>query len=483
VLSQSDTSIALVTTDHDGNGQTDLVRYRWDDGVLRRQVNGGTIVDICGELAEFELTLQADNRKEIVAAPAVVSDERLLASSSSPSSTSEEWLTHSSQSIGQHISSADFTSSSRLERGMQWMPTRYEIYGRQAGYSYYSTTITSELRVAAPDGSPTTDVLNITSINPATLSTSNGWLPVSIPATRWLSAEEGVCLQWHHGGGWNAAVFVTGHSSGRGMQRAALDTAVWTRPDADNGMLFRLYGKLRTPVHDHLEQSAARYVAATIVIQSDSQGSPMLHAGVDLANRPPVATILARSEFNTSAIAEDVNADGQADWTESAVTNGSTSDITNGQWVASNRRLQLQTVDVEGQLLDVRCRMRDSSALSGGAMLRLTVPNTSGQVVCSIALQLEKQTTGLQALTLLNETSANTYSTLQQFDSLPAELLDVRVTLNPERRVASFWLQGIPVAVHSVQNCTGTGNPSVVQLSAGQHTCEFDRIEVRATNL
>ncbi len=476
ILDHSPTSIRVVTTDADQDGNADVVQYSWS-GVSRagltRSINGGTAIAVCEDVTDFSLSLATRNETQAVPLPPVEGSEILLDQYTSTSGTTAVGVGYF-EACAQYVHPSAFLSTALLGSSDEWQISQVDFYASKT-MSTSGSSYGFEIVKATADGLPTHDLLYTDALDPDDASSSGGWLSLETEGLPWLDATQGVTLKFTYVDGWNRLTLLeTASGAGDGFQTTDSGTANWLRPATNRSLLFRVYGRVRTKTHQEQQEPARRFQMADIRLAAASLTDGPLYAAAEFLNRPLDAGLQADSDFTTYSITDDSNRDGFADWLLTSTSGTGSSTVASGKWTATNRAIKLTPVIRAGQQVDVRVTGRDTSSASGGVLARAAVLQRAGGKSVSAMAYLTLQSDGTQVLAIYEEIATDSFLQRTQFRMLDSTLQDLRMVLNPQNQTLAVWVNGVFMESIRLQLLASPSLPSTVQIQAYGNSCEFD---------
>ncbi|MBL8811340.1 MAG: prepilin-type N-terminal cleavage/methylation domain-containing protein [Planctomycetaceae bacterium] len=479
VLSRSATSVKLLTTDADQNGNPDVVEYNWSGtsgASLTRTVNGGTAVAVCADVVDFALEFLNDGESRAVLTSSAAGGEVLLQSHTSTSNMTWHTVGYS-DAYGQLIQPSSFTGTAALTGSDEWKITRVDYYAKRETYD--SATYRFDLDLAGDDGLPSHEHLYQATLDPSVASSTGGWYSVAVSDCPWIDATQPVTLTLTYLDDSNRLMIVESSASGAsGMLTTDESATEWLRPSHNRSLLYRVYGMKRTKAHSDESVSVRRLMFANIRLATSALVAQPLHAGAELMNRPFDTTHKALTNFSNWSLTDDSNSDGSVDWNVSATSSPSTSTVASGLWTASSQSLQLNGSIAAGSTVQTHVVCRDTSSATGGIQIRMAVPTTSSSSSVSSLLMLELQSDGSQTLTVYEEASTNVYAKAAQYRSLVSGLQDIHCVMNTSSQTLHVWVNGVWMGAHRIGLISSPSVTATVQIQAGASSCEFDACEV-----
>jgi type II secretory pathway pseudopilin PulG len=479
ILEYSPGSVRIITTDADTDGEPDVVAWNWsyESGApLTRQVNGGTAVPACDGVTDFGLDFIAQNITVGMPTPPIAAAAVTL-DAYRPSSGTTAVSVGYYDDYGQFISPEQFPTATRLTPEQQWQPTQIQVFLSATG-STGASTARIALRTATSDGLPTNETLYETTVDPNSFPVGGRWETLDLPDMPWLNADDGLCLTlaWRSGTRRLLAYFAP-RSTG-GFTASEVTNGEWMRPAPNDCLAYQIDGRVRTKRHRTTTQTRRRLRVADIRLETNETPGAPLYAASELLNRPWDHVRHANTEFDQDPTSEDRNADGVADWVMSTIGGSDRSTIASGLWTAFNRALTLSSLLRSGQTVDVHVRMRATQASGSGAVIHTAVSGSTDRQRLAIRMRLQKQSAGHQRLLVERESSENQFDRLTELKMLDGALLDLRMTLDPEQKLMSLWINAVPTCTLHVPFSTNSSITSTVVVAADDTNCEFDFIEV-----
>lgn len=480
VLSHSATSVRVVTTDADEDGDADIVTWQWSgtpgDDVMR-QVDEGPVVPACASATDFDLTFPTTAVPLSLPGAAVASEPATLDWYRGPLTVTSHTVGEEDH-YGQWIHPEQFPAETRLAADQEWQPTALHAWVARSGSGSGGSAVQIDVSRASGDGRPTSDLLRSVQVDPAVFSSLGSWETLVLPNAPWLSADEGICVTLTFLSGDTRAVVQSGSPANGGWFVSDVSTGAWTAPDARRALQLSVSGRVRTRPRLAVPQHRSRHDRVEIRLETtDTAGRP-LYAATELLNRPWQQSLFARSSFDTDPTAEDCNGDGTGDWTLAVTGASGHSSRSGGLWSAKNRSLSLKTVLPRGQVLEIQTRFRATESAGDGAVVRGSVVSSDGTGTLAFRVRLAGESDGTQTLLIEHEQSTDSYARIARFASLDSGLQTMRITADPDLQTLGVWVGPVLMGSFHLPDSSTTAVPSIVQLQSPDCASEFDFVHV-----
>lgn len=479
VLDHSPTSIRLVTTDANEDGNQDVVQYAWSEisgDDLLRSVDGGPAVSICDDITDFNIGLATRDSATAIPSPSIAGSEQLLDDFAS-TGTSTQKTVNEGEAYAQFIHPSRFPASATPGSGDEWQITRIEYFASKTAF-FFSGEYQVDVLKATEDGLPSHETLYSVQMDSRDASSSGSWLSVAMDGLPWLDSTEGVTVTFSHLNGYNClALRMAEASSANGYLTTDSSESEWLRPATNRSLLFRVYGRIRSRTHLDQQEPARRFQMASIRLAATSLSEGPLHAAAEFLNKPLDATLFADTDFSANSITSDSNRDGLADWALTVTGSPNSSTVASGKWTVKNEAIRLTPSIAAGQPVDIQVCCR-SALTSGRVIIRSAVPQLTGGQSISALAYLTLQSDGTQTLAVYEETGTNTFVRRSQYPMLSSSLQTVRLVLNPQSKSLAVWVNGVFLESLNAGLITAPSLPSTVQVQAYGDTCEFDSCTV-----
>jgi hypothetical protein len=269
--------LEVTVPDRNGDGTAETVRYRWAGlgAAVTRQVNGGAVVPVAANVAEF--TLAFDTRARANPASTTESAEVVL-SSYDPQVTLATQRINSGSYCGQYFVPAlpaDATA---------WRVTRVMLKLGVFGSSKGQTQVM--LRTAS-GGLPTGSVVDAVTLDESTLSSSNTWTTFTYAKAGGFRPGDGLCLtlEWVSDSDSCAVSYVSGTGAAPAANLvASSDGVAWSAVTTDD-LVYYVYGTYSTPA-----PVTYTYTLTNVRCALRVGGDPNARCGTTarLVNEPPV---------------------------------------------------------------------------------------------------------------------------------------------------------------------------------------------------
>ena len=285
-VQRSTTGVEFTVPDRNGDATGEVIRYAWSGTAgapLTRQYNGGTAVNVAGNVTDFALTYDVAVETTEVPGPAVESGEQLLLSHEYSGGALREFQIKDKKFIGECFHPV-------LAGGVTaWSVTRVK-FRAQGDWPTSGQTL---VQIRTADGShlPTATVLQQFTLYESNLSwLSMGWQEFSFTGATGFSPTSEACLvlQWVSDAVSARIQYETnGTDLPQGQVVSTTTGTNWTA-DAASDLIFYVYGKITAPSGTQTVPSGYRWRSTGIRLRLGPDEASSLETSVTLLNTPQV---------------------------------------------------------------------------------------------------------------------------------------------------------------------------------------------------
>jgi hypothetical protein len=435
IVDHATTYIEFVTADRDGDGIEDSFRYEWSGtagDALRKSVNGGTPVDVLETVEFFQLGYQEQESEEQLEVLTEGAEQSLAATYSK---NGDEKLV-ASVHFARTIDLSGMPSGAR-----SWSLSKISYQADNSGGQDGSFAV--QLRRANSDGSPSSEVIHEWIVAESSLP-SWGWYNLYPPQRlSGLSFHDAYCVVFKWLSGPEAAKIGTTNSVS-GMWSTTDDGATWTQSAIDQLQVV-VHAKPET-VDAPVVVPQSRLLSTTISLQVGNSGLSRIDTKVTLDNKPQLVEKAWMTDFEYEPTLQDANGDGDGDFVFSGGTFDMAS-VVEGAWQASGYLQAENSTPITTPVLVDVCGQ--SLGTGGRGLVARAVVRLAANEHADVAVSVVRQPDGTQTASLLAYDGATTH-VLTRVPELPAEPLDVRLVIEPTRRLAAIRVNGVHYPVASI---------------------------------
>jgi hypothetical protein len=459
VVDYGATFIEYVTDDRNGDAVEDTIRYEWSGSAgdpLTRSFNRSAPASVMDDVHEFQLDYTIETASHDLQVLTMGSELQLAPQYGNAT----EYELQSANHLAQAIDLGGLPPSTKA-----WWLTKIRFEAEQASGADGQFVV--QLRNASSDGSPTSEVLAQYIVPESSLPSSRSWFTLTLPQpVTGLSPHKNYCIVFLWQSGARAAKIGLSNSVSRAFQTSD-NGATWSPSGSWAQMIvYARPASADTPIT--IREDRLRRVAFSLQ-QGDAPQSRM-DTAVSLANAPVVAEKAWWAEFDRDPTKQDVNGDGDGDF----VFGGGTFDmatVDDGAWQTSSFLRAENTapvttpvvVDVRGQSLGT-----GGQGLVARAILRLGASQHA-----DVAATLVREADGTQTAKLSAHDGAAT-QILSTVKELPAEPVDLRLVIEPARRLASLRVEGIDYEVVSIPAVNASSAVDSFTITEDVSNAEYD---------
>jgi hypothetical protein len=285
-VQRSATVVEFTVPDRNGDATGEVIRYAWSGTAgtpLTRQYNGGTAVNVAGNVTDFALTYDVAVETTTVPGPAVESGEQLLLSHEYSGGTTNEFQIKSNRYIGECFHPV-------LAGGVTaWSVTRVKFRAQAEWPASGQTTV--QIRTADGNHLPTSTVLQQSTLYESDLSwLSMGWQEFSFTGATGFSPTSEACLvlKWVSDSVSARIQYESGGTDlSQGVAVYTTDGSTWTAATASD-LIFYVYGKITAPSGTQTVPSAYRWQGTRIRLRLGPDEASSVETSVTLLNTPQV---------------------------------------------------------------------------------------------------------------------------------------------------------------------------------------------------
>jgi hypothetical protein len=196
---------------------------------------------------------------------------------------------------------------------------------------------------------------------------------------------------------------------------------------------------------------------------------------VRLANRPELVERAWSTEFDHNPLAQDRNGDGAGDFVYSGGTNFDSNMVVDGVWSAAGY-LRVDNPTPIATPVIVQFRGASRSTGGRGALARSLVRLDAAEFVdLTASLALEADGTQTALLSAFDGAADQPLTTVR---NLPARQLDVRIVVEPTRRLASLQIDAVEYPLQSFPTISSGIASDAFYFTEGPAAGEFDYVRV-----
>lgn len=467
IVDYGPTHLEFVTDDRDGDTIEDTIHYAWSGNAgdpLTRSFNRGAQVNVMDDVHEFQLDYsieQSSEELEVFEPGGEIQLEPQYATSGNYYDLQQ--FNH----LSQKVDLSGLPASAR-----SWSLTKILFEASQS--SGVDGQFAVQLRAAASDGTPTSEVVAEYLIDEATLPSSAGWFTLTPPQpVAGLSPHRNYCIVFVWLTGTSAATIYLSESA-TGAYQTGDDGATWSQLGVwAQVIVYAEPATASAPITVHED----RLRTVRLSLQPGDSSLSRVDTAAALQNAPAIVEKAWRAEFDRDPTLQDANGDGDGDFDFSGGT-FDMADVVDGTWRATgflrtDNTTSITTpvvVDVRGQSLGTGGR-----GLVARANVRLAANEYS-----DVAVSVVRAPDGTQTATLQAHDGVTTH-VLTAVRELPAEPLDVRLVIEPTRRLAALRVEGVYHSAVSFPAVNATIPADSFYFTEDTSDAEYDYASIQIT--
>lgn len=478
VPDQDQKSIRFALGDRDGDGDAETVRYEWDSssGQLLRQYNDSVAASMMNNLTAFAIEPDMRRVSETLGGVVSQSAESTLEAMTSASYWST-WYLSPYEPCGQSV------VISHADDVVLWSVTKVSLPLRRSSSYYLNEQVIVQIREAAGDGLPTSNVLAEATIPVSSLSTSYRWKTVTMTGAERLLPTQNICIvasgdDQVYGSAGRVPFATSGFSDPGSMLKFDYYDAAW-KHDYDDSLYYRIKGTRHT-VDSTSHEVVREYITGYNIDMTYDDDPTPVRRRIRLLNTPENVTAMSRLDFNSESPDEtDIDYDGIADWTYagdstfSQVSQNSILPLTNGQKFQSALDNDFSGITT----VNLHCRGTTYNASGGGAFMEIPFgADSSPQGLILVSVDRTRQ--GNQTV-LVTAEDGSTGQTLALVRNLPDEIVELRIVIDAKFNQVAVWVNDVFQGRSTVTQPRNTATKRVV-FGADGASAEFDFLSVRS---
>jgi hypothetical protein len=328
-----------------------------------------------------------------------------------------------------------------------------------------------QLRHAASDGTPTSEVVDQFVVQESSLSGGASWYTITPPQpVTGLSPHRNYCIvfQWL----WGAEA----------ARIRLSDSAVGAYQTSDGGATWSAVGRWAQVIVQAKADTTTTPIAiredrlrcVEVSLQHGESSLGRIDTSVVLENAPVIAENAWRAEFDRDPTTQDHNGDGDGDFDYSGGT-FDMADVVDGAWQTSGYlRAEHATPITTPVLFDVRGQ---SLGTGGQGLLARAVVRLTASQHLDVAAALVREADGTQTARLLADDGPTTHI-LTTAKELPSGPLDVRLVIEPTRRLAAIRIEGVNYPVAAVPAAGASAAVNSFTITEDVSNAEFDHASI-----
>ncbi|MFI4898094.1 MAG: type II secretion system protein J [Phycisphaerales bacterium JB059] len=433
--------------DRNADGEPDTQALSWSGkrgDPVRVVENGATPETVLDNAAGFDATWRPVSVTETLAPLARESAASTLASYPSAPSDLDRQNLYAGSFWCQYI------APTLPVDAIAWCVDEISIAGVRAGGTP-NGVITAQIRVMVEGEAPSDTILEeVTFPETRFASSSLSWTPIEFPEDVWIAPGQdiGLLLTYQSGSG---SVGSFAHEDGRGVglwyayassglgSLLSGDKSPSWGPAHEWQMLYKVEGRYRTS--EPGGEVTHTFIASVDVFLSAAGDTDVpMETTVNLVNRPQIVDSIWGAEFSADPTDLDLNADGVSDWVRPDAGGFDTPNLSGGVWKARHALRTKPAKDMTGVVVG-KIRWRATDEGQPGATWTLTF-DQSGGLQGNVTLQIAKVGPDEQAVAMITTDGAGTTNTLGAVSGLGAEMVDVRVVVDPVEDRVSLRVNG-----------------------------------------
>jgi hypothetical protein len=457
VVDYGATYVEFVTDDRNGDAVEDSIRYAWSGTAgdpLTRSFNRGAPAAVMEDVHQFQLDYTIDQASEDLEVLTAGSEVALAPQYSDDDVFDLQPNTHLSQAID--LSGLPASAHS-------WSLTKVRFEASEASTDDGQFAV--QLRYAASNGTPTSEIVEEFVIDESDLS--GGWYTLTPPQPVWgLSPHRNYCIVFQWQAGSEAARIHLSNSPNAAYQTGD-NGATWTAIGKWAQVI--VYAKpdtATTPLTIHED----RLRCVQVSLQHGDSSFARIDSAVTLDNAPVLVEKAWRAEFDRDPTTQDQNGDGDGDFDYSSGT-FDMADVIDGAWQVSG---YLRAEHAEPITTPVLWDLRGQCLATGvGGLLARSVVRRAASEYADVSLSVVLESNGTQTARLVAYDGATTH-VLATAKELPAEPLDIRLVIEPTRRLAAMIVEGASYPVGTIPPVNGTVSADSFTITEVAANAEFD---------
>jgi hypothetical protein len=360
---------------------------------------------------------------------------------------------------------------------LSWKVTKAKIKAKREGDQDGETMI--QLRTAARDKTPTSDILEQVSMLENTLSDSFQWKEFAYRGVNSLKVGDGLCLVLRHVSADKSCrvEFQNGGVSAPncGWLKSGNRGASWT-VETNRALQFYIYGTYATPAPP--ETIARAYLTGVHVsLRAGADPTSRVETSVQVANSPELLSACWSLDFDRDPTAVDANFDGAGDWTRRDNLPFDSGTLTGGVWRA-DATLDTRPNNDFSRVTTAEVRFRNTSVGGNGAVFWINADWSGGRFAPLFA-RIQLQPDSAQTLTVCHKLNDSTELPLAAVPGLGNGFQLLRLVILPDKDLVNIKVNGEDQGTFRYNTLSPTRQDRFATIQPSGSGAEFDYVSVR----